>query len=147
MPWGASRKTSLLTASNTLPSSTCGASSARTTACSTATAQPTHPLTFHSTGGATRLANWGKTSDASDFLNDAFTGNDPFNEFVGNLGNLTTLDLLITEALGYQHPTPTPPPPAATTADMILRHGADGKYEIYDLGNNTILAAFQLGQV
>jgi hypothetical protein len=102
---------------------------------------------FSLDGGATRLANWGKTSDASDFLNDAFTGNDPFNEFVGNLGNLTTLDLLITEALGYQHPTPTPPPPAATTADMILRHGADGKYEIYDLGNNTILAAFQLGQV
>jgi hypothetical protein len=21
---------------------------------------------------------------------------------------------------------------------MILRHGADGKYEIYDIGNNTI---------
>jgi hypothetical protein len=102
---------------------------------------------FSLDGGATRLANWGQTSDASDFLNDAFTGNDPFNEFVGNFGNLTTLDLLITEALGYQHPTPNPPPPAATTADMILRHGADGKYEIYDLGNNTILAAFPLGQV
>jgi hypothetical protein len=102
---------------------------------------------FSLDGGATVLANWGRTSDASDFLNDAFTGNDPFNEFVGNFGNLTNLDLLITEALGYQHPSPTSPPPAATTADMILRHGADGKYEIYDLGNNTILAAAQLGQV
>ena len=102
---------------------------------------------FSLDGGATVLAHWGKTSDASDFLNDNLTGNDPFNEFVGNFGNLTTLDLLITEALGYQHPSPTPPPPAATTADMILRHGADGKYEIYDLGNNTILAAAQLGQV
>src|SRR5262249_5079250 len=102
---------------------------------------------FSLDGGATVLAHWGKTSDASDFLNDNLTGNDPFNEFVGNFGNLTGLDLLITEALGYQHPTPTPPPPAATTADMILRHGADGKYEIYDLGNNTILAAAQLGQV
>jgi hypothetical protein len=40
-----------------------------------------------------------------------------------------------------------PPPPAATTADMILRHGADGQYEIYDIGNNGILAAYQLGQV
>ena len=38
------------------------------------------------------------------------------------------------------------PPPAGTTADMILRRG-DGMYEIYDIGNNTILAAFQLGQV
>jgi hypothetical protein len=102
---------------------------------------------FSLDGGATVLAHWGKTSDASDFLNDNLTGNDPFNEFVGNFGNLTNLDLLITEALGYQHPSPNPPPPAATTADMILRHGADGLYEIYDLGNNTILAAFQLGQV
>jgi glucose/arabinose dehydrogenase len=39
------------------------------------------------------------------------------------------------------------PPPAGTTADMILRRGADGMYEIYDIGNNAILAAFQLGQV
>jgi hypothetical protein len=38
------------------------------------------------------------------------------------------------------------PPPAGTTADMIVRRG-DGMYEIYDIGNNTILAAFQLGQV
>src|SRR5262249_8573992 len=103
---------------------------------------------FSLDGGATVLAHWGMTSDASDFLNDGLTGNDPFNEFVGNFGNLTNLDLLITEALGYQHPVPTPPPPpAATTADMILRHGADGKYEIYDLGNNAILVAAQLGQV
>src|SRR6516162_323268 len=103
---------------------------------------------FSLDGGATVLAHWGMTCDASDFLNDALTGNDPFNEFVGTFGNLTALDLLITEALGYQHPVPTPPPPpAATTADMILRHGADGKYEIYDLGNNAILAAAQLGQV
>jgi len=39
------------------------------------------------------------------------------------------------------------PPPAGTTADMILRRGADGMYEIYNIGNNTILAAFQLGQI
>jgi len=30
---------------------------------------------------------------------------------------------------------------------MILRHGADGQYEIYDIGNNSLLAAYQLGQV
>src|SRR5262249_50289813 len=30
--------------------------------------------------------------------------------------------------------TPNPPPPGGTTADMILRHGADGQYEIYDIG-------------
>src|SRR5438876_629336 len=47
---------------------------------------------------------------------------------------------------------PNPPPPAGTTADMILR-GANaspavaGQYEIYDLGNNAILAGYSLGQV
>jgi probable HAF family extracellular repeat protein len=43
--------------------------------------------------------------------------------------------------------TPNPPPPASTTADMILRQGAFGTYEIYDIGNNALLAAYQLGQV
>jgi hypothetical protein len=105
------------------------------------------PAYFSLDGGVTKLADWGETSDVSDFLNNALTGNDPFNEFVGSLGNLTNLDFLITEALGYTHPTPTPPPPPGTTADMVLRHGADGKYEIYDIGGNSILAAFSLGQV
>jgi len=39
------------------------------------------------------------------------------------------------------------PPPSGTTATMILRHGADGLYEIYDVGRNAILAASKLGQV
>ena len=33
----------------------------------------------------------------------------------------------------------------AATADMILRDGADGKYEIYDIGNNAILGGLPLG--
>jgi hypothetical protein len=47
---------------------------------------------------------------------------------------------------------PNPPPSAGTTADMILR-GANsspavmGQYEIYDIGSNSILAAYSLGQV
>ena len=36
-------------------------------------------------------------------------------------------------------PAPNPAPPAGTTADMILRN-ASGTYEIYDIGNNAILA-------
>jgi hypothetical protein len=37
------------------------------------------------------------------------------------------------------------PPPSGTTADLIMRDGGDGDYEIYDLGNSTILAADTLG--
>ena len=48
-------------------------------------------------------------------------------------------------------PGPNPPPPAATTADMILRGSngspSAGQYEIYDIGNNAILAGYSLGQV
>jgi hypothetical protein len=43
--------------------------------------------------------------------------------------------------------SPNPPAPAGTSADMILRHGADGQYEIYDIGGNSLLAAYSLGQV
>src|SRR5262249_4324855 len=39
-----------------------------------------------------------------------------------------------------------PPVPAGTSADMIL-YRADGTYQIFDIGNNTILAAYSLGQV
>ena len=44
-------------------------------------------------------------------------------------------------------PVPNSPPPVGTTADLIMRDGNNGDYEIYDLGGNTILAAGPLGQV
>ena len=42
--------------------------------------------------------------------------------------------------------TPNPPPPGGTTCDMVLRRD-DGTYEIYDIGNNAILAGYELAQV
>jgi hypothetical protein len=44
-------------------------------------------------------------------------------------------------------PNPNPIPPIGTTADLILRQSSSGFYEIYDIGNNTILAGYELGQV
>jgi uncharacterized repeat protein (TIGR01451 family) len=38
---------------------------------------------------------------------------------------------------------PNPPPPPATTADMFLNNNS-GVYEIYNIGGNSILAAYQL---
>jgi len=119
---------------------------------------PNHtPAYFSLDGGFTKIADWGQNSDVSDFLgtdsnpSSNLTPNDPFDENVGNLGHLTTADILVTEALGFKTVPPAPPgnppPPPATSAVMILRHGADGKYEIYDIGGNSLLAAYQLGQV
>ena len=47
-------------------------------------------------GGVTRSADLGLNSDPSDFLNPPNsnrTPNDPFNEIVGTLGQLTTVDI------------------------------------------------------
>jgi hypothetical protein len=33
------------------------------------------------------------------------------------------------------------------SADMIMRDGTNGDYEIYDIGSNAILAAYPLGQI
>lgn len=40
---------------------------------------------------------------------------------------------------------PNPPTPHGTTANIFLREAINGKYEIYDIGNNNILAPYFLG--
>ena len=62
-------------------------------------------------------------------------------QIIGTLSDNTGIHGFIETA------APDPPPPPGTTADMILRHGADGFYEIYDIGSNAILAGYSLGQV
>jgi T5SS/PEP-CTERM-associated repeat protein len=59
-------------------------------------------------------------------------------------GALKSLGLSVNNATP---PGPNPPPPAGTTAVMIMNNPNNGAYEIYDVGSNAILAAYQLGQV
>ena len=68
----------------------------------------------------------------------------------GVINEVSRFDLTLMNVLGWNlvpAVRPNQAPPAATTADMILRHGADGFYEIYDIGNNAILAGYSLGQI
>jgi hypothetical protein len=79
-------------------------------------------------------------------------GADPFNLFEdpGVINEISSFDLVNMNVLGWNLVPvvkPNPPPPAGTTADMILRRGSDGFYEIYDIGNNAILAGYLVGQV
>jgi serralysin len=70
----------------------------------------TAPAAYFSVdGGNTKLADYGQTSDASDFLNSGVQGsNDPFNEFYGGgtLQGLTAVDLQQLDALGFHPMTP-----------------------------------------
>jgi hypothetical protein len=70
---------------------------------------PTNPpdtaAYFSLDGGVTDIADYGTTSDPSDFLNSSKTPNDPFNEFytASTLQFLSPMDVLQMEALGF-HP-------------------------------------------
>jgi hypothetical protein len=76
-------------------------------------AQPPAAASYFSLdGGITDLADYGRTSDPSDFLNSSGrTPNDPFNEFynAATTQALTHIDILQMEALGF-HVAPPPPP-------------------------------------
>ena len=59
---------------------------------------------FSVDGGNTKLADYGQTSDPSDFLNSGIQGsNDPFNEFYGGstIQSLSTVDKEQLDALGF----------------------------------------------
>src|ERR1700730_11263804 len=65
----------------------------------------TAPAAYFSVdGGNTKLADYGRTSDSSDFLNSGMQGSsDPFNEFYGGgtLQSLTAADKAQLDALGF----------------------------------------------
>jgi hypothetical protein len=102
-----------------------------------------------------RLLNGSGNQIASDF--DSGTGNNARITFAPTTGGTYYLSAdaaysgLGTYKLSAKDVTndlsENPLPPAGTTADMILCHGSDGLYEIYDIGNNAILAAYKLGKV
>ncbi|NPV22972.1 NF038122 family metalloprotease [Bradyrhizobium aeschynomenes] len=66
---------------------------------------------FSLDGGTTKLADYGQSSDPSDFLNSGVQGaNDPFNEFYtyNTLQTLTAVDLKQMDALGFHLVSATP---------------------------------------
>jgi hypothetical protein len=83
---------------------------------------------FSVDGGKTDLADWGQTSDPSDFRGtdsnppSNLTPNDPFNENVGNLGNLTNTDFGVMDALGFTTTVVVPPGPDPIIGVITVPH-------------------------
>src|SRR3954467_9998474 len=84
---------------------------------------------FSLDGGNTKVADYGRTSDASDFLNSGVQGaNDPFNEFYngGTSQQLTAADLKQLDALGF-HLTGAPPVTGSVSInDVTITEGNSG---------------------
>jgi Ca2+-binding RTX toxin-like protein len=78
---------------------------------------------FSLDGGVTKIADYGQTSDPSDFLNSGVQGpNDPFNEYYtnGTLQTLTSVDLKQLDALGFHVGSDTAPNPPPVLPDLSV---------------------------
>jgi hypothetical protein len=121
-----------------------------------------HVYYYWNTHDAASSQNFDVNGDLGDWWKDGGivngqpfqpTGPDAFLDLSppGQINGISSFDQTLMQTIGWSEtpvtPATNPPPPAGTTADMILRHGADGKYEIYDIGANSLLAAYQVGQV
>jgi hypothetical protein len=77
---------------------------------------------FSIDGGVTKLADYGQTSDPSDFLNSGVQGaNDPFNEFYSGstIQGLTTVDKELLDAMGFNVTPSATGTPSATTSSLV----------------------------
>jgi hypothetical protein len=94
-------------------------------------------------------------SNADDGTNASFT-NVTFNRDFTGMPGTSSFQLIDTsgnpvansiDPFFFSYSILNPPPPAATTANMVLRNTDNGTDQIYNLGNNSILASYWLGQV
>jgi VCBS repeat-containing protein len=88
-----------------------------------------------------------------------YVGGDGWQYSINNLnyaipgfGTLATVDFdifrkFVQPTVPLPPPITNPPEPNFTTADAVMRDGTTGSYEIYNIGNNAILAGYPLGQV
>ena len=94
-------------------------------------------------------------SNADNGFNALFTNTSFNRHFVGTPG---TSGFRLTDANGnpvpfsidpffFSYVVLNPAAPTGVSANMVLRNTSNGTYQIYNLGNNSILASYWLGQV
>ena len=102
---------------------------------------PSVPAYFSIDGGKTHLADYGISSDPSDFLNTGVQGNnDPLNEFYGStsLQALSAVDLIQLEVLGFTLNAATQASITVDTANFIKneQNGHTGSFFLVDTSAN-----------
>ena len=106
---------------------------------------------FSLDGGTTKVADYGQTSDASDFLNGGVQGsNDPFNEFYSGstLQQLTAIDLKQLDALGF-HLTSSRPDLSEYVAvnKTTVAAGSSITIDAYDMNLGNAVAGPSTAQI
>ena len=107
--------------------------------------------------GATNLGTWNNVPSNGD-LGDWYpsgpapNGDDAFNDYSdpGVINVISSDDATLMQAIGFTGVPASPvnpAPPAGTTADMVAEYTPNGDLQIYDLGNDAVLANYALGQV
>ncbi len=101
-----------------------------------------NPAYFSIDGGATKLADFGVSSDYADFKNDSLTPHDPFDEVVSG-DTWTRLDSRVMDVLGFTlNPNPPPPPGVSSPPDLVASgFGFDGSTASWQVLNSGAGAA------
>jgi hypothetical protein len=102
--------------------------------------------TFYGIFSASNADNGTDASFTNLSFNRLFTGTPGTSSFRLTDANGNAIPFSI-DPFFFAYSILNPNPPAAVSADLVLRQTGNGQYEIYNLGNNSILAAYWLGQV
>jgi hypothetical protein len=102
--------------------------------------------TFYGIFSASNADNGTDASFANLNFNRLFTGTPGTSSFRLTDANGNAVPFSI-DPFFFAYLILNPNPPAGVSANLVLRQTGNGQYEIYNLGNNSILAAYWLGQV
>uniref|UniRef100_UPI002916EFD5 NF038122 family metalloprotease n=1 Tax=Bradyrhizobium sp. SZCCHNS1054 TaxID=3057301 RepID=UPI002916EFD5 len=106
---------------------------------------PASSAYFSLDGGITKIADYGQTSDPSDFLNNGVQGiNDPFNEYYSGatLQQLTAIDLNQLDALGFHLVSSTTTVIEAFGTTSLVRGGSNYFFEATGTNSGPELTLF-----
>jgi hypothetical protein len=102
--------------------------------------------TFYGVFSASNADNGINASLTDVSFNRRFTGTPGTSSFQLTDGNGNPVDPSI-DPFFFSYSIQNPAAPPAVSANMVLRNSGNGQYQIYNLGNNSILASYWLTQV